>query len=291
MAHDVLIAGALFPDVPSVQFPDSQQQWHSFTDVSDTTAAASDVAQGKVFYDAQGTLTQGTASGGGGGAPKLGVLRPDAELWKSWTYDKRIVADEGKTIPSYSTSAQTMLATSDLEVVTLDDNYTYELVARTLATPVYNSESLGGGRFIIGCAAATYEVFSVPSGVMADHGVSFSASNFVIRSTVQQSSFYFSSAGQISILNGTSYSGCYAQPSTPTINVGVLTVKAPPLSMRGNSSSYTSTYWGRTTDVRYQYVIELYRTPRSNQYFDGYSTLSQDLHAIACAQSASGKLT
>ena len=66
MAQDVLIAGALFPDVPSVQLPDSQQQWHSFTDVSDTTAAAADVASGKYFYTAAGVKTQGTASGGGG---------------------------------------------------------------------------------------------------------------------------------------------------------------------------------------------------------------------------------
>ena len=35
-------------------------------DISDTTAVASDVAQGKYFYTASGQKTAGTASGGGG---------------------------------------------------------------------------------------------------------------------------------------------------------------------------------------------------------------------------------
>ena len=38
----------------------------SFTDVTDTTAAAADVASGKYFYTAAGVRTAGTASGGGG---------------------------------------------------------------------------------------------------------------------------------------------------------------------------------------------------------------------------------
>ncbi|MBO7685209.1 MAG: hypothetical protein J6V72_02425 [Kiritimatiellae bacterium] len=38
----------------------------SFTDVTDTTAAASDVATGKYFYTSAGVRTQGTSSGGGG---------------------------------------------------------------------------------------------------------------------------------------------------------------------------------------------------------------------------------
>lgn len=67
MSQEVMIAGAVFSDVPSIRVPDSNNVFHSFTDVTDTTATASDVASGKYFYAADGTRTAGTSSGGGGG--------------------------------------------------------------------------------------------------------------------------------------------------------------------------------------------------------------------------------
>lgn len=64
MAQSVNLWGATYSDVPAIEVPKSGGGMASFTDVTDTTAAASDVATGKYFYTAAGVRTQGTGTGG-----------------------------------------------------------------------------------------------------------------------------------------------------------------------------------------------------------------------------------
>ena len=66
MAQNITLMGASYTAVPAVTLPKTGGGTASFTDVTDTTAAASDVASGKYFYTAAGVRTQGTSSGGGG---------------------------------------------------------------------------------------------------------------------------------------------------------------------------------------------------------------------------------
>lgn len=75
MAQNITLMGASYSAVPAVTLPKTGGGTATFTDVSDTTAAAADVATGKYFYTAAGTRTQGTNSGGGGGGlTKIGTL-------------------------------------------------------------------------------------------------------------------------------------------------------------------------------------------------------------------------
>ena len=68
MAQNITLLGASYSDVPAVTLPKTGGGTATFTDVTDTTAAAADVASGKYFYTAAGTRTRGTSSGGGGGS-------------------------------------------------------------------------------------------------------------------------------------------------------------------------------------------------------------------------------
>jgi len=66
MAKNISLMGASYSDVPAVVLPQIGGGTARFDDASVTTATASDVAEGKVFIAADGTITTGTGTGGGG---------------------------------------------------------------------------------------------------------------------------------------------------------------------------------------------------------------------------------
>ena len=66
MAQNISLWGASYSAVPSVKLPKTGGGTASFVDVTPTTAGASDVASGKIFFTADGAQTTGTNSGGGG---------------------------------------------------------------------------------------------------------------------------------------------------------------------------------------------------------------------------------
>lgn len=104
MAQNITIMGASYSDVPAVQLPKTGGGTARFDDASITTAAAADVASGKVFLAADGTITTGTSSGGGGSS--------------SWTK----VAETSYQVSTTGTAAATVatLETGHPEIFTSD---------------------------------------------------------------------------------------------------------------------------------------------------------------------------
>lgn len=70
-ARNIALLNATYSAVPAVQLPISGGGTATFTEITDTTASAADVSSGKYFYTAAGVKTEGTASGGGGGASNI----------------------------------------------------------------------------------------------------------------------------------------------------------------------------------------------------------------------------
>lgn len=60
MAQNITIMGASYSAVPQVTLPKTGGGTAYFTDVTDTTATAADVASGKAIYTAAGTKVTGT---------------------------------------------------------------------------------------------------------------------------------------------------------------------------------------------------------------------------------------
>ena len=103
---NISFMGAVYSDVPAVILPDAGGGVARFDDASITTATASDVLQGKLFLSADGTITEGTNSGGGSGGDS------------AWTK----VAETSYQVSTTSTSTVTVatLNTGDSSIWTSD---------------------------------------------------------------------------------------------------------------------------------------------------------------------------
>ena len=103
------LQGAYYSDVPAVTLPKQGGGSATFTDVTDTTAAASDVASGKYFYTAAGVRTAGTNSGGGG-SKNVQIVQQNATRITSTSYTKAcgdITVSKSGTYDVYWTAYRT----------------------------------------------------------------------------------------------------------------------------------------------------------------------------------------
>lgn len=85
MAQNITLLGASYSDCPAILLPKTGGGTARFDDASVTTATAADVASGKIFLAADGTITTGTSSGGGGSSPWKHILTQEVSVTTSST--------------------------------------------------------------------------------------------------------------------------------------------------------------------------------------------------------------
>ena len=293
MAQNITLLGATYSAVPAVTLPKQSGGTAQFDDTTDADAVAEDIAKGKTAYVNNQKIT-GTAEGGSAEL-KMSVLRPDAELVQSFTYDKYIHADEGITIPAYTTTAQTLKASENLSpTVSMDlTNYNYYVVQRLLTIPEYSLTSKAKGRVEYWLNSALYEVTEYPANTF--HALIEPTRKLTSRTTTVYACgagprlVYYTSSSAIAAYASAAY-GPAQTVVAPSVSGTTLTVKSPVFIVRGHATYFVNTYMNALTDIRNQYVIEVYRAPKDNLNLDGWGIYQGAMHILDCIDD-DGKLT
>ena len=222
------------------------------------------------------------------------VLRPDAQLVQTYTFDQMAVEDLKLTIPAYTTGATSLKATANLSpTITINlATETFFVVERFLTIPEYSITTLGKGRQEYTYCTYIYELARVPADAFKsmDGTKTITSASNIISTMSSFREIYWSSATALTAYGSNAY-GCYQTPTAPAISGSTLTIKTPVLGIRGSTSYFTSTYMNAVTDIRYQYVIDVYKAPKQAMGIDGWITNEVVNHIIDCANSTTHKLT
>lgn len=223
-----------------------------------------------------------------------GVMRCDAELVQTWNGDYKL-SDKSVSIPSYSTSSVTLLAAAELTptyTISYTD-YNYYILERFLTIPEYSVTSKAKGREEYQFSSYLYEISEIPGSTY--HALIDTSKYATSRSVsvIGQGlirNLYWSSGTAVALYTATSY-GIAQVAAAPALSSGVITAKAPSVTIRGSTTYLTSTYYNAMTDCRCQYVIELYRSPKNNLNLNGWGAAQNILRIASDVHSNSHKLT
>lgn len=233
-----------------------------------------------------------------GAAPTLirGVIRPDAELVKTYSFDEYLHEDLEVTIPAYTTTSTTLVAAASLSPTYTCDftNYNYYVLIRMATIPEYSISTIAKGREEYALNGAIYEITEVPVNeikafvdptkkVSSISRAVFSAGNFVRE-------VYFSSATDLTSYGSAAY-GYNQTVTAPSLSNSTLTLKSPAFIVRGHTTYFVNTFMNAVTDVRYQYIIEVWRAPKGNLNLDGWGLNTQWLKMNEDIQKTGHKLT
>lgn len=236
------------------------------------------------------SLLMGKTLAGGKPTLKPGVIRPDAELIKTYSDDKMVVTDLEITIPAYSTSSKTLISGDSIaDKVSIDyAAYDWFVLCRALAYPIYSPVEKGAGLFDFFVSEYDYEIMEIPSGKfksILDPAASFESRivDLIGYGNVYRKAYWESDSSFV--IAELSAGGLSASFSAPSLSNAKLTLKTPDLKIQGNSNLLSSAYWSSITDIRWQYVVEVYRAPKNDLNLDGWTHKTQVDLIAGCVNS------
>lgn len=237
-----------------------------------------------------------------GGAPSVAqfVNRPNSELIWTYEYDHWVVDEKIASLPTYKTTATTVISAANLTpVVPLSfADYDYFVLVRGIAIPSYEGSTRAKGYQEYSITAGGYEITEIPAGkwVKLDGTVAYSSrNNTVYAAGLMYKELYYTSASALTVYAASTY-GIHQVCTAPSLSSGTaaspnLTIKTPTLYMRGSATYLNSTAWGDLVDVRRQFRIEVYRSEKQDLNYDGWTISQQAWHILDDVAKPSHNLT